>query len=557
MRQCETSTSSSAHQALAQLVADDLAGAGARDLLRQLYHMGNLVGREPAAAVGQQAFDLDGFAGAWNHEQRGNLAQVLVRDADHGAVEHRLKGVDHLLDLGRRDVLAAADDQFLEAAGDGEEAVGVAPGEVAGAIPTLEESLLRLFRLVVIARHHVGAAHDQLALLAAGEVGAADGIDDAHGKAGDGETAGALHPSASRPVHRHHGRGLRDAVAVEQLDAEPRFELAVERRRHDRARRDAEPQIRNLEIRLAAQRLQEIVEHGRHARHQRERAVPQQPDNLTGRIFLHQMGAGAGGEDAEHREVERVGMEQGQRREHVVPLVQAGDRRPAGGDHPQHAVDGQEHALGTAGGSRRVDDVGGRVDVGGIARRGYRRSRHQVRVAQVLRHAQAAVGEDDGLQVRRAGAQPRDQVAALARGDHRLAARIGKPIGDLSFRRFVVDRHADRAGAGDGEGGLDPRHRVRQQHRHRIARRDAEIGKMAGEPCRAGLKRGIGDRPVGVAVGKLTAARAGMAPQQVRYRGNQVRVQHRGRPRANLLPSRLRCCSRAVSAASLLDHTML
>ena len=90
---------------------------------------------------------------------------MLVRDADHGAVEHRREGVDDFLDLGWRDVLAAADDQFLEPAGDGQKSVLVALRQIAGVIPAVAQRVACLFRLVVIAGHDVGTAHDQFALL--------------------------------------------------------------------------------------------------------------------------------------------------------------------------------------------------------------------------------------------------------------------------------------------------------------------------------------------------------------------------------------------------------
>jgi hypothetical protein len=44
-----------------------------------------------------------------------------------------------LVDLARRDVLAALDDQFLEAPGDEVEAVGVAVAQVAGRKPAVAQ----------------------------------------------------------------------------------------------------------------------------------------------------------------------------------------------------------------------------------------------------------------------------------------------------------------------------------------------------------------------------------------------------------------------------------
>jgi hypothetical protein len=46
----------------------------------------------------------------WHHEQDGNLAQVIVRHAKHGAVADALELARNLLNLSWRDVLATADD---------------------------------------------------------------------------------------------------------------------------------------------------------------------------------------------------------------------------------------------------------------------------------------------------------------------------------------------------------------------------------------------------------------------------------------------------------------
>ena len=67
---------------------------------------------------------------------------MLVRHAHHGAIEHGFVFVHDLFDLGRRDVLAAPDDEFLEPAGDGQKAVLVAPGEIAGVIPAVAQRRL-------------------------------------------------------------------------------------------------------------------------------------------------------------------------------------------------------------------------------------------------------------------------------------------------------------------------------------------------------------------------------------------------------------------------------
>ena len=153
------------------------------------------------------------------------------------------------------------------------------------------------------------------------------------------------------------------------------FELAIERRRHDGAGGDAKPQIGKAQALLAARRLQQIMEHGRHAGEISEFAGLQQPHRLAGREFLHDVFARAGRQNAEHRQVERVGMKQRQRRQHRVALAQAGDRRPAGRRDPQHAVHRELHAFGAAGGAGGVEDKRRLVQRRRIARRRLRRLR--------------------------------------------------------------------------------------------------------------------------------------------------------------------------------------
>src|ERR1700685_3367306 len=96
------------------------------------------------SAMRQQFFGLQMLTLAQNHEQGGHLAEMLVRNADDGAIEQRRKSVSHLLDFSGRNILAAADDQFLQAAGDGDKAIGIALGQIASVVPAGAQSALRL-----------------------------------------------------------------------------------------------------------------------------------------------------------------------------------------------------------------------------------------------------------------------------------------------------------------------------------------------------------------------------------------------------------------------------
>ena len=72
-----------------------------------------------------------------------------------------------------------------------------------------------------------------------------------------------------------------------------------------------------------ARRLQQIVEHRRHAGEVGEFAGLEQSHRFAGRELLHDVFARAGRQDAEHREIQRVGMKQRQRREHRVALAES------------------------------------------------------------------------------------------------------------------------------------------------------------------------------------------------------------------------------------------
>src|SRR5262245_3834586 len=102
--------------------------------------------------------------------------------ADHGAIEHCLKGVHNFLDLRWRDVLPAADNEFLQSTSDSEETVLVALGEIASVIPSLTQRVTRVLRLILIARHHVRPTYNQFPFLARLAICAVRRIDDAHGK---------------------------------------------------------------------------------------------------------------------------------------------------------------------------------------------------------------------------------------------------------------------------------------------------------------------------------------------------------------------------------------
>ena len=82
---------------------------------------------------------------------------------DHGALEHGRMPGDRLLDLDRRDVLAAGDDDVLLPVAELHVAVGVPHRDVAGVEPPAAERLGRRLGLLEVPHGGVVAAHDDLA----------------------------------------------------------------------------------------------------------------------------------------------------------------------------------------------------------------------------------------------------------------------------------------------------------------------------------------------------------------------------------------------------------
>ena len=101
---------------------------------------GTLKRASRAAAVLDQLVLGRRRSGREDDEREADLAPALVRHADDGRVGDRRMLVQHGLDLGRVDVLAAGDEHVLEPAADPVEALVVALGDVAGAQPAVRRT---------------------------------------------------------------------------------------------------------------------------------------------------------------------------------------------------------------------------------------------------------------------------------------------------------------------------------------------------------------------------------------------------------------------------------
>src|SRR4051812_2582784 len=145
--------------ALAQDEFLNLPGRGLRQ--RPEY---NVVRRlEMGQALAAERDDVGGIgmgAVLEHHKGARRLAPLRVRSRDNGGFEHRRVAVQHVLDLDRRDVLAARDDDVLRAVLDLDITVRVGNGEIAGMEPAAGEGLLGRDRILQIAFHDDVAAHE-------------------------------------------------------------------------------------------------------------------------------------------------------------------------------------------------------------------------------------------------------------------------------------------------------------------------------------------------------------------------------------------------------------
>jgi hypothetical protein len=143
------------------------------------------------AGVSHEFRFAQGHRGPPDDDRHDLFAEPRVGDADHSRLGHRRVPVQHVLDLARIHVVAAADDELLLAADKEQEPVLVEVAEVTGAQPVTGEGASGRLGAIEVSLHHVRAAGDDLAhVLRAGRqrpvvvapdlrLGAPDGLADA------------------------------------------------------------------------------------------------------------------------------------------------------------------------------------------------------------------------------------------------------------------------------------------------------------------------------------------------------------------------------------------
>src|SRR6185436_17541595 len=91
-----------------------------------------------------------------HYDRCDRFAEIGIRDTDHRRLGHAGNSVENQLDLPGIDVVAAADDQVLGAADDGEIALAVECADIAGAeVTVLCKFLARFLRHAPVTRKHV------------------------------------------------------------------------------------------------------------------------------------------------------------------------------------------------------------------------------------------------------------------------------------------------------------------------------------------------------------------------------------------------------------------
>src|SRR5690606_37519130 len=130
---------------VAQQVHLHLAHGVAGQLFYDKAPLRNLEVRQLRLQGSDQLVRLHLRTGPGDHDRDADLAEVRVRHADHGALRHAGHVVEVAFDFGRVDVVAAADDQVLAAAHDGDVAALVDLADIARPEPAVGgEFLLRL-----------------------------------------------------------------------------------------------------------------------------------------------------------------------------------------------------------------------------------------------------------------------------------------------------------------------------------------------------------------------------------------------------------------------------
>src|SRR5712691_7396268 len=191
---------------LAQPVLLDLPARGHGQLGHHLEPLGKLLpGDLPRLQKPDQLGERGRLAGSRDHERAGALLEARVGHPDDGDRGDLRVRKEQVLDLGRGQVLAAADDEVLRAAGDREVSVLVEDAAVAGPEPAVRRVRLRgECRTLEVAERLRRGADEQVALRLRRHRPAV-AVDDAQLRAGERMSVGPEHllGRVGQPVAGH------------------------------------------------------------------------------------------------------------------------------------------------------------------------------------------------------------------------------------------------------------------------------------------------------------------------------------------------------------------
>ena len=273
------------------LALEDLAGGALGQVVEEPDQARVLVGGDPLLDVGADLLGRQLLALVEDDRGADLLAPLVVGDADHRRFADLRVLVEHLLDLARVDVVAAADDQVLLAVDDVEVAVLVDAGHVAAVEPAAAHRLRGRVGALPVALHDVVAADHDLADLALGDRVVVL-VDDLHLDPLDRGADRARLALAVGVVGAGDRRGLREAVALEHDRPEGLLEAAQDLDRHRGAAGDADAQRGGVEA-LALGVVQQRPVHRRHAVEVGDAVALHRRQRLAGVEFGHQGEAGA------------------------------------------------------------------------------------------------------------------------------------------------------------------------------------------------------------------------------------------------------------------------
>ena len=420
--------------------------------------------------------------------------------------------IEHLLDLDRIDVLAAADQHVLLAVDDVAKALLVQFGEIAGFQPAVHERLRGGLGLVPIAPHHVRSLGPQLADLA-GRQRLARGADDAHVANRNRGAAAFRAIEIILGLMRGEGGGcFRHAPA--EAGARVRKRLLDAAHELGSGRRPAVGhRLQRGEVILAAGgMLDQLPGDGRHAAGVSAALALDQPHRGFGIPAMHQHDLraleqrrdhdrlAAGGVKERHHEQIRARLPAGLGRRLAAAHARLRQRIAAGHDGGGRIAVRAERALGMAGGAGRVEDRGIVVGIEQDLRR--RAVRQKLPIAHAadnileLRHFRMRdlllVATDvDALEIRAVRQMLDDALEALGIRERDFGPGILQRIFELRAGPPCIERRGDRAGKQRAEEGRGPFGQIAHGDRDAVAFAHARLDQRIGEGERRARERPI------------------------------------------------------------------